>query len=293
MCRPNDLGATEIELWSRFEARAGLDSPFLSPEYAQAVGSVFPSARVAVIHDGEGLVGFLAYSLERFGAATAISDGMASLSAFIPAPGCQWTLQEVVRAAGLHLFSFQHLVAAQSQSDGTTRENNNLTIDLSQRLEHYLATVHEQNGTWVSEVERKSRSLQRNDPESRFDLHEPSALSKLFEWKSAQLRAQGKIDIFARRGVRTLVERLAFSTSAAMQGSVSCLWSNGLLAAIVSIRSSTVLETLNTAYNSERASHSPDQSDCFASSRHPPNSGCARLTWECTMRSTRASSRPE
>src|SRR5580692_9903645 len=61
---PNELGPSDLELWRRFQTEdARLASPFLAPEFAQAVGRARQDARVAVIGDG-GIAGYFAFQVD-------------------------------------------------------------------------------------------------------------------------------------------------------------------------------------------------------------------------------------
>ena len=68
ICRPCELGPAEIERWHRFQAEQRLTNPFLSPEFAIAVGAVDPTARIGVFSDGAEQIGFLAFMLRETGA---------------------------------------------------------------------------------------------------------------------------------------------------------------------------------------------------------------------------------
>ena len=257
--RPRDLGAAELERWHEFQAAAGLDSPFLAPEFVQAAAEAFPSARVAIVHDGPDLVGFLPFSSHRFRAATVAGGSFSNLQAFISTAG-DWTLEDVVAAAGIASFDFSHLVASQRPRTGTTRPADLPVIDLTEGYDRFLEDARKRGGKLVKTMDQKRRSLERNDPDLRFEFagHDMTALRKLCEWKSAQLQRTGRQDPFADPAAWELLERAASSRSAAMVGSVSCLRSGDrLLATVLDLRSATVQSGWLAAYDVEAASSSP------------------------------------
>lgn len=257
--RPRDLGPAELEHWHGLQAAAGLDSPFLAPEFVQAAAEAFPSARVAVVHDGPDLVGFLPFSAHRFRAASVVGGSFSNLQAFISTAG-DWTLEDVVAAARIASFDFSHLVASQRPLTGTTRPADLLVIDLTEGFDRYLEGARKRGGKLVKGMDQKRRSLERNDPDLRFEFagHDVAALRTLCEWKSAQLRRTGRQDPFADPAAWELLERAADSRSAAMVGSVSCLRSGDrLLAAVFDLRSATVQSGWLSAYDVEAASSSP------------------------------------
>jgi len=96
--RPSELAPAELERWRALARAQGLDSPFLTPEFALAVDSVWGSTRVAVVYDGPDLVGFLPYNAGRFRTATPIADDFCNVQAYIGS-GAPFTISEVIRAA--------------------------------------------------------------------------------------------------------------------------------------------------------------------------------------------------
>ena len=66
--RPGDLGESEILRWRELQgADPSLDNPFLSVEFALAMGRLRDYVRVAVIQDGGKIVGFFPYERHSFG----------------------------------------------------------------------------------------------------------------------------------------------------------------------------------------------------------------------------------
>ncbi|MFC7648828.1 hypothetical protein ACFQX6_56645 [Streptosporangium lutulentum] len=58
--RPRDLGTSDLDQWRTLQgADPAFDSPFLSPEFTLTVGALQDRVRVAVLHDGPDVVGFL------------------------------------------------------------------------------------------------------------------------------------------------------------------------------------------------------------------------------------------
>jgi CelD/BcsL family acetyltransferase involved in cellulose biosynthesis len=260
VCRPCELGAPEIALWHAFQEAGNLDNPFLSPEFARAVGQVFPSARVAVVHESADLVGFLPFSLGRMRTATGIGGILTNCQAFVCSAAASWPIEEVVRAAGIDLFEF-HALVPPSAGPILTRRVSALTIDLTVGFDEYLRTARRVGGNFVKEIERKSRRLEREHPDDvRFEFagHDGTQVARLARWKSAQYRRSGRVDSLAQPGVRELVELLAGSTDAAMSGCVSSLTVGDHVVAVdLSLRSATVLAGWMSSYDVSMARWSP------------------------------------
>jgi CelD/BcsL family acetyltransferase involved in cellulose biosynthesis len=264
VCRPSELGAPEIASWHAFQEAGEFGNPFLSPEFARAVGEIFPTARVAVVHDGADLVGFLPFTNGPLRTATGIGGRLANCQAFVCSAATPWPLEDVVRAAGIDLFEFHALVPPLRGPVRTAmRRMNVLAIDLTAGFEEYLTTARRVGGRFVKEIERRRRRFERehrDDVRFQFAAHDGSSLASLIRWKSAQYRRTGRrdLDLFSRPGVRELVELLAGSTDAAMSGCVSSLSvGERVVAVALSLRSATVLDYWQTGYDVAMARWSP------------------------------------
>jgi len=162
VCRPADLGAPEIERWHRFQMDAGLESPFLSPEFALAAGEVFASTRVAIVHDGPDLVGFLPFTDLGFRAASALGGYGDTLQAFIHAD-TEWTFEAILSAARIESFQFGRLLASQRPASASATAMESQVIG----YETFLARAIQSGGGFVKRMERQRRRLERDDPELR------------------------------------------------------------------------------------------------------------------------------
>jgi len=257
--RPSELAPAELERWRALARAQGLDSPFLTPEFALAVDSVWGSTRVAVVYDGPDLVGFLPYNAGRFRTATPIADDFCNVQAYIGS-GAPFTISEVIRAAPIDLLAFPQLLAKQGPPHGVVSKLPSLTIDLTAGYEAYLTTARAVSGKFVKEIVRKRRRLEREEEAVRFEFatRDPAALSDLCAWKSAQYRRSGWRDMLARDGVRELVERIAVEDGPGLQGCLTTLsLGDRLLSVGLCIRSERVLAGWLSAYDSAAARHSP------------------------------------
>ena len=63
LIQPSELGLSEIQAWHSMQLETGsLANPFLCPEFSLGVGKVQSAARVAVLTEGSGIVGFFRLS---------------------------------------------------------------------------------------------------------------------------------------------------------------------------------------------------------------------------------------
>lgn len=266
VCRPADLGPAEVAAWHEFQAAdMDLQNPFVSPEFAFAVGHVRADARVVVVEDGQEVVGFLPCSLGALGWARPIAPGFCDLQAFVHRPGLSWSPGAVLGAAGLRCWRYDHLLRAQASGTSapatpSTDTAQSWIIDLGDGWDGYVRWAKAERARYLNWLERKQRRFHRDHPRVSFSYarHDPDGLGALMTLKSAQCRRMGWVDLFSVPWVRELVERLAGTTTAALSGGLSALRvDDRVVAADFSLRSGSVYAGWLIAYDNELASSSP------------------------------------
>ncbi len=137
---PQELGPDHVSRWHELQrADSRLQSPFLSPEFARAVGQVRPEARVAVLEDGSEVVGFFPFERRRLGAGRPIGSGVSDCQAVVCRPDWQWDARELLRGCGLAALSFDNLVATQTPlSPYHRRLHSSPVIDLRDGFAAYV-----------------------------------------------------------------------------------------------------------------------------------------------------------
>src|SRR5580704_16344838 len=113
--RPNALSDADIAAWRAIQAAdPSLDSPFLSPDWAQAVERVQAGRRgaiqVAVLREADKVVGFLP---ARVVGAVAMPVGapMCDYQGLVAAPGVHIEPKRLVEAFGVQRLDFSHMLA--------------------------------------------------------------------------------------------------------------------------------------------------------------------------------------
>ena len=240
--RPDELTRTHVSRWRELQlADERLANPFLSPEFALAVGHARPNARVAVMeHDGEA-VGFFPFERNAFGVGRALGFGIADCQGVVHARGVHWDALELTAACGLAVLEFDHLLAYQAPfvPHHVVSEKSPI-IDLGAGFAHYIA----EHSSLERQLRRSRRQVEREVGKLSFELEvdDGQALARLMAWKSAQYRRTGRFDRFARRPVAQIVEELMDVRSDGCRGMLSMLYADGIpMAAHYGLRSSTVL----------------------------------------------------
>jgi CelD/BcsL family acetyltransferase involved in cellulose biosynthesis len=260
VCLPPELGRKELEFWRQFQAEQELLTPFLSPEYARAVGEVDAKARVGVLFDGQDVDGFLAFKRGAARAASAIGQGHCDAQSFLLRRDLEWDLAGVIRACGLDHWEFDHLLGSQVKDGPSVVRVPSLTVDTSQAYESYVKRRRGRSSKFGRVLEQKQQRLRRDHADLSFEFGGNSleALSQLLRWKSDQYRRTGRRDPFRRAGFRDLIEILAATNTPSLTGSVSVLSIGARPIAVdFSHTSHSVFAGRLTSYDTNMASNSP------------------------------------
>lgn len=259
---PAELGPAEITAWHRMQqATPSLDNPFLSPEYAVAVGRFRPESRVAILTESERTVGFFPFEKRRLGVGVPISGWLSSCQGVVHAPDAKWDPRELVRKCGLAVWHYDNLISDQAPFDPYHAAIDPApAIDLSEGFDAYYAKVHSRAHRFCRELERKTRKLGREAGELRFvcDSADSAALRTLTEWKSEQYRRTDHVDRFDKPWAAELLEALLATRGEYLSGVLSVLYAGDRPVTIqFGLRAGTVLVGWFTGYDYAFNKYSP------------------------------------
>ncbi|GGS05500.1 hypothetical protein GCM10010252_50280 [Streptomyces aureoverticillatus] len=265
--RPEELSATLRRAWHRtMEESPDYANPFLAPEFAAGVGNCRGGARVAVLHENGEPVGFLPYERDAFGVGRAIGLGLSDCQALVHRPGVTWDTQTLLRACGLAVFEFDHLVEEQQPFAAyVTGTFASPVIDLKDgggdgSDGDYAEWLRGTYPGLAKTTLKKERRLGRDLGELRFvfDERDPEVLRQLMRWKSAQYRRTARMDRFARPWIVNLTEHLFRLREEHFTGVLSVVYAGDRpVAAHFGPRSRTVFAAWFTAYDPELRYYSP------------------------------------
>ncbi|UXY32204.1 GNAT family N-acetyltransferase [Streptomyces sp. HUAS TT20] len=236
-------------------------NPFLSPQFAVAIARHRRGARVAVLREGGEAVGFFPHQRGSFGVGRAIGLGLSDCQALVHRPGVTWDTRELLRACGLSVFEFDHLVEDQSPfARHVTGMFASPVIDLEHHGSGYVEWLRRTSPRLTKSTLAKERRMGRDIGEVRFvfDERDPRMLRQLMRWKSAQYRRTGRMDRFARPWIVHLVDGLFHTRDEHFNGVLSVLYAGDrAVAAHFGPRSRTVLAAWFPAYDPEFRRYSP------------------------------------
>lgn len=265
--RPGELTSADRVAWTALQSKAHLNgspdlaNPFLSPEFTLAVGHERRGVRIAVMRDDEGPAAFFPFQRSITGVGRAIGLGVSDCQGLVHRPGLTWDARELLRACGLVVWEFDHLVSGQGPfAAGVTGTFPSPVLDLEQGYETYLRQLRARSPKFVRSTHAKGRRLGRDHGELRYvhDERDPGVLRTLMRWKSAQYRRTGRSDRFAHDWITQLVFRLFHSRSDSFAGVLSVLYAGDVpVAAHFGLRSERVLVCWFPAYDTAYAKYSP------------------------------------
>lgn len=260
--RPCQLTPADIETWRRLQrSRPPLDSAFLSPEFTMTVGRCRTDARVAVVRSGRSAVAFLPFEHGRFGIGRAIASGMSDVQALICDQELAIDPPDLVRACGIGVWEFDHLVSRlEVLAPWTYLTERSWVIDVSDGYDAYLKQGDRCRSRTYSSLMQKARKLERDHGPVKFEFSssDTSALEAIMRWKSAQYDRTGHFDRFSRPWIRQLVTGLARSEAPGCRGTLSTLAvGDRLVAAHFGIRSEARFGLWFPAYDLSFSQYSP------------------------------------
>ncbi|MFU8876000.1 GNAT family N-acetyltransferase [Micromonospora sp. SL4-19] len=241
------------------EVQPRLQNPFLAPEFARAVGRHRPTARVAVLQDGPEIVGFFPYEVRHRVIGVPIGSGISDCQGMVHRPGLHWDPIRLLKACGLAVWEFDHLMADQSPFvPYQARVAKSPIIDLSKGYQSYVDD-RMTDGNLIRQTLRKQRRMVRELGEERFEWEDGSedAMLALRRWKSAQYRRTQQFDRFRTRWIQAVLEELCHSSAADCRAVVSTIYAGDQpVAAHLGLRSRSVLAYWFPSYDVDLARHS-------------------------------------
>ena len=260
--RPADLGSAEIDAWHAMQDQTdSLANPFLCPEFAVVIGRSQPAARVAVLTDSTGPVGFFPFERGRLGAAAPIGAGLSDCQGLVHVPGFDWESAELLSGCGISAWHFDHLAGGQqpfARFQAATASSP--VIDLTDGFGAYCEASLARSPRFWRDLGRKTRKIEREAGPLKLavDAAGIEDLRTLMSWKSDQYLRTGRTDRFDRPWIVEVVENLMAYRSGAFRGLLSILYAGGTpVAGHFGIAYGGVLAEWFPAYDTRYAKYSP------------------------------------
>jgi CelD/BcsL family acetyltransferase involved in cellulose biosynthesis len=259
----DQLTDTDLAAWSAIQrAHPAFCSPFFRPEFTQLVASVRPDVEVAVLEQAGTPVGFFPFQRSRSHAAKPVCGWLSEFHGLVAAPDIDCDPRALLRACRLASWEFHHLVAAHPSFEQFTWSSaDSPYIDLADGFDSYMSR-RENGRSLMGEHRQKGRKFEKEFGSTRCEFHvsDPAVLAACMEWKDAQARRTGRLDIL--KDPNSWIVQLLYKTLACQGedfGSVMSVYYVGDLVASVNfgMRSGDVFHTWMTAYNRVLGNRSP------------------------------------
>ncbi len=266
IARPGELGGPELDAWRAMQAALPeLGNAFLAPAFARAVDRVRADVRVGVLSDGADLVGFLPFHRGPMRRGRALGTGFVDRQALVaggPLGPLGITPPDVIRACGLDVWEFDHLVAAERWPLGAPGAHRlaSPVMDLAAGFGAYLDGRRTVAGGTIASVLRKRRKLQREHGPVQVVVgaDDHGALALLERWKSAQYRRTARRDRFAQPWLAALVDDLFSTDEPGCCGMLSLLLAGDRpVAGVFGLYGDGTLSSWFPAYDPAYAAYSP------------------------------------
>jgi CelD/BcsL family acetyltransferase involved in cellulose biosynthesis len=260
---PGELTPGDRALWNELQATAtATANPFMSAQFARAVGRVRPDTRVAVLRRKREPVGYFPYQQGRWGHGRALGLGVSDCQGAVLHPDdVHLDPHHLMRACSLNAWEFNHLESGQHlflpYSKG---QFGSPVVDLTQGFEQYKNHLHTHSRSFLRATRAQERRMIRHLGPLRFvyDDQNRTALRALVDWKSAHYRRTGRRDPFQQTWIANLVHLLADTTSPDCSGILSVLYTGDRpVAAHFGLRSRTILSCWFPSYDRTFATFSP------------------------------------
>jgi CelD/BcsL family acetyltransferase involved in cellulose biosynthesis len=234
-----ELPAEVLAAWSAVQAgEARLDSPFLSPLWAQAVARAQgPSSDVKVAvqrNDAGAPAAFLAV---RKRGSTAMPAGapMSDYQALVARDGFRADPRAMLQALGVSRYDFCHMLAEDPAFQGHARGRDvSWVVEVADGYAAYEAERKAAGVGALKDIDKKRRKVEREVGPARFTALSDSRAdyAQLIAWKRAQLAATGQTDLFKTAWVMRLMDELLETRDPAFGGGLYTLHLGDELAAV-------------------------------------------------------------
>ena len=257
-----DLNDAELGQWRAWACQDGqLVSPYLLPDFAQAVDQVRSDVRVAVIEKNEETIGYFAFHAPRHLGLRPVGAPMSDYQGIVTKPGILICPNEFLTQLGAGFMAYENWWNGAGCTVESARERDgSVVVDLSDGPDAYFADRKAAHKSQFKKMDRRRRNAERDFGDIRLVVGDADGqlFDTLNRWKSEQYNATGKLDVFDVDWARQLLQNLNASDDAAFQGLTFALYFGDELAAVeFGLRAGDVYHSWFPAYDERFAKVSP------------------------------------
>ena len=243
-------------------ADARLDNPFLTPEFAQAVGRVRADARVLLVRDAAECVRLvLPMQVVASGLARPLGAPMCDVNGPIGAVDDRALLPQALGRAGVAAYTFSGWSGAAGLSGVKVRAREGSAVaDLRGGFDAWLEAQRELHPKHFKKMRCLARQGEKDFGAEAVTFGEamPEDLATLIAWKREQFARTRRHDVLSARWTRGLLEECASASGEGFGGVMAILRYGGKIAAAeFGLRSGATVHGWIAGYGPAFASCSP------------------------------------
>lgn len=254
--QPKEIGPSEAALWRGYQTE-GLQSPYLTPEWAQIVGQARADARVCIIGGGKGFFG--AQRASRF-AALGLGAPISDYQAVLGEPGLEIAPAALCRALGVGRIDLTHVPEGNFALAGSVAgSDGSWIVETSGARELYEAGLKSRRSEFVRQTDKKLRKAMReHDVSFHANVRDTALFDTMLSWKCEQLRRSRQPAIWATPWVRNVLDQTFAAQSEHFSGGLFTMMAGEkLVAAAYFIRSGRTMHLWIIAHDSAYDACSP------------------------------------
>ncbi|WP_300393050.1 GNAT family N-acetyltransferase [Henriciella sp.] len=213
-----DLSATDLDAWrSLCRQHADYDSALLTPEFTYVIAGIRQDVRVVLVRKGDAIKAVLPIHLRPDGLARPLGTPFADYTGPVRTVDCELSLSDMLAAAGIAAFSTNAMPDPWGLMEGP--------VEPSGKTDSHVIRVDTSNPQDLIEEQRSKHSkrfknfrrlrnqLEREAGTLRFDWGAPdtATLATLLEYKRAQFRQTGLVDLTSATQSRQMLDAVALS----------------------------------------------------------------------------------
>jgi CelD/BcsL family acetyltransferase involved in cellulose biosynthesis len=256
---PRELSASDAALWRAHQlADPALQSPYLTPQWAQLIGEAKDNARICIIEDGAAFLG-----VQRMSCFTAMGLGapIADYQGAVGLPGLPIDRTALCRALKVGRIDIAHAPAGQKLlAGGVAGRETSWIAETGGGRDLYEAAIRQRRSEFARQMDKKLRKLEREHGAAEFRAlsAERADFETLIQWKNAQLLRSGQPRIWATPWVNRVLNSCFEQRSARFGGALFTLSvQRRLAAAAFCLRSDRVLHLWLLAHDNGFDAYSP------------------------------------
>ncbi len=260
--RPAALSPSDRDAWLELlRERPELESPFLHPDFARAVGGVRDDARLALFLRGDRLVGVLPHHRRPAGLARPLAAPLNDVHGLITARGGDLALPDALALAGLSGFAHSGLLDPDAALAAGGRAEVVRVAKVGGDGDAYREARRTANSRHFSSTRRNLRVAEREfgPVEFRHPDDDYTAFARLLHWKRAQFERTGLHNVLGPEWAGRLLHSLfAMAPDAPVRGVLATVRFGGHLAAAqLNLLAGTTLHGWFVAYDPAFARGAP------------------------------------